>query len=201
MNAFRKAEAQLAKAQRRMSRKTKYSSNWKKAQAKVRSIRARIARIRQDFLHQTSTQISKSHAIVCVEDKVRNMTASAAGTVEQPGTNVRAKAGLNKAILDQGWSMFVRQLAYKLEWRGGMIVKVDPRNTSRRCPECDHVDAKNRRSQARFACVSCGHEAHADDVASINVLRAGHARLACGETSPHGASAQEPTEARARLAA
>ncbi|WP_425487139.1 hypothetical protein [Microvirga arsenatis] len=55
--------------------------------------------------------------------------------------------------------------------------------------------------QARFACVACGHEAHADHVGAINVLRAGHARLACGETSPVGASAQEPTEARSRLAA
>lgn len=202
VNAFRKAEAQLARVQRRMSRKTKYSSNWKKAKAKVQKIQARIARIRRDFLHQTSTQISKSHAIVCVEDlKVRNMTASAAGTMEQPGTNVRAKAGLNKAILDQGWGTFVRQLAYKLEWQGGMIVEVDPRNTSRRCPECNHVDAKNRRSQARFSCVACGHEAHADHVGAINVLRAGHARLACGDTSPVVASAQEPTEARSRLAA
>ncbi|QRM33367.1 RNA-guided endonuclease TnpB family protein [Microvirga sp. VF16] len=202
VNAFRRSEAQLAKAQRRMSRKIKHSSNWKKAKVKVQSIQARIARIRQDFLHQTSTQISKSHAIVCVEDlKVRNMTASAAGTVEHPGTNVRAKAGLDKAILDQGWGMFVRQLGYKLEWRGGMLVEVDPRNTSHRCPECGHVAAENRRSQARFACVSCGHEAHADHVGAINVLTAGHARLACGETSSEGASAQEPTEARSRLAA
>lgn len=202
INAFRKAEAQLARAQRRMSRKTKFSKNWRKAQAEVGTIQARIARIRNDFLHQTSTQISKSHAIVCVERlKVRNMTASAAGTAEQPGTNVWAKAGLNKAILDQGWGMFVRQLAYKLEWRGGLLVEVDPRNTSRTCPECDHVSGDNRRTQARFACVSCRHEAHADHVAAINILRAGHAQLACGDTSPEGASAQEPTEARSRLAA
>jgi putative transposase len=87
-----------------------------------------------------------------------------------------------------------------LRWSSGTDVS-DDINTSRRCPECDHVDAENRRSQARFACVSCGHEAHADEVASINILRAGHARLACGETSPDGASAQEPTEARSRLAA
>jgi len=202
INALRKAEAQLARAQRRMSRKTKYGSNWKKAKAKVQAIQARIARIRQDFLHQTSTQISKSHAVVCVEGlKVRNMTASAAGTVEQPGTNVRSKAGLNKAILDQGWGMFVRQLRYKLEWQGGLLVEVDPRNTSRTCPECGHVSGDNRKTQARFACVSCGHEANADHVGAINILRAGHARLACGDTSPVGASAQEPTEARSRLAA
>jgi putative transposase len=202
INAFRKAEAQLAKAQRRMSRKTKFSRNWNKAKAQVQSIQSRIARIRNDVLHQTSTQISKSHAIVCVEDlKVRNMTASAAGTAEQPGINVRAKAGLNKAILDQGWGMFVRQLGYKLEWRGGMLLEVAPRNTSRTCPECNHVSEDNRKSQARFACVSCGYGAHADHVGAINVLRAGHARLACGDTSPEGASAQEPTEARSRLAA
>lgn len=57
---------------------------------------ARIANARRDFLHKTSTAISKTHAIVWIEDlKVRNMFKSAAGTTEQPGRNVRAKSGLN----------------------------------------------------------------------------------------------------------
>lgn len=202
VHAFRNAEAALAKAQRAMSRKTKFSANWRKAKAKVQRIQARIARIRSDFLHKASTTISKNHAVVCVEDlRVGNMTASAAGTVEKPGTNVRQKAGLNKAILDQGWGEFRRQLGYKQGWRGGWLLEVPAVNTSRRCPECDHVDAANRPSQAAFRCVACGHEANADDVAAINIARAGHARLACGHTSPVGASAQEPAEARLGLAA
>jgi putative transposase len=107
------------------------------------------------------------------------MSKSAAGSVEQPGSNVRAKSGLNKAILDQGWFEFRRQLDYKLAWNGGHLVAVSPRNTSRTCPCCGHVSAENRQTQAKFACVECGYENNADRVGAINVLRAGHARLAC----------------------
>ena len=202
VNAFRKAEGALAKAQRRMSRKEKSSRNWKKAKARVQRIQARIGRIRSDVLHKASTTISKNHAVVCVEDlRIENMTASAAGTVEEPGKGVRQKAGLNKAILDQGWGEFGRQLGYKQVWRGGWLWAVPAANTSRTCPECGHVAAENRPSQAVFRCVSCGHAANADDVAAINIARAGHARLACGDTSPVRASAQEPSEVRRALAA
>ncbi|WP_331301368.1 transposase [Methylobacterium oryzae] len=201
-NAFRSAEAALAKAQRAMSRKVKFSANWKKAKAKVQQIQARIARIRSDFLHKASTTISKNHAVVCVEDlNMQAMTASAAGTVEAPGSQVRQKAGLNKAILDQGWGEFRRQLGYKQDWRGGWLLAVPAPYTSQTCPECGHVAAENRPSQAVFRCVACGYEANADDVGSINIARAGHARLACGHTSPVGASAQEPAEVRQALAA
>lgn len=202
VDAFRSAEVALAKAQRAMSRKVKFSRNWRKAKAKVQKVQARIARIRSDFLHKASTTISKNHAVVCVEDlDVRAMTASAAGTVEEPGKKVRQKAGLNKAILDQGWGELRRQLGYKQDWRGGWLLAVPAPYTSQTCPECDHVAAANRPSQAVFRCVACGHEAHADDVASINIARAGHARLACGDTSPVGASAQEPAEVGQALAA
>ncbi len=144
IDALRSAEAALAKAQRAMSRKKKFSSNWRTAKGKVQRIQARIARIRSDFLHKASTTISKTHAVVCVEDlRIKNMTASAAGTVEQPGTNVRQKAGLNKAILDQGWGEFRRQLGYKQVWRGGWLLAVPAPNTSRTCPECGHVSAAN----------------------------------------------------------
>jgi putative transposase len=180
LNSFKHQEQALVKAQRAMSRKQKFSNNWKKAKANVQ----------------------KNHAMVCIEDlQVRNMYKSAAGTTETPGKNVRAKSGLNKAILDQGWHEFRRQLDYKLAWNGGQLVAVPPRNTSRTCPCCDHVAKENRLSQARFECVACGFEENADLVVAINVLRAGHARLACAETSPAvGASGQEPTEATQALA-
>jgi putative transposase len=104
---------------------------------------------------------------------------SAAGTTEQPGKHVRAKSGLNKAILDQGWFEFRRQLDYKLAWAGGHLIVVPPQNTSRTCPACGHVSADNRQTQARFLCVECGFEENADLVGAINILRAGHARCAC----------------------
>lgn len=180
LNSFKRHEAALRKAQQAMSRKTKFSQSWKKAKAHVQRIHSRIGNARSDYLHKTTTTISNNHAMVCIEDlQVRNMSKSAAGTTETPGRNVRTKSGLNKSILDQGWFEFRRQLDYKLAWRGGHLIAVPPQNTSRTCPDCGRVSSDNRQTQARFACVACGFEENADMVGAINVLRAGHARLAC----------------------
>ena len=181
-NSFRSHEQKLARAQRRLSRKTKFSRNWQKQKRRVARLHWRIANVRKDALHKTTTTISKNHALVVIEDlAVGSMSRSARGTAEEPGRNVRAKAGLNKSILDQGWCEFRRQLEYKQAWRGGDVLAVDPRHTSQTCCECGHVCADNRRSQARFACVACGHEANADLNAARNILAAGHAAIACGE--------------------
>jgi putative transposase len=180
LNSSKRYQSPLRKAQQALSRKVKFSKNWRKAKARVQRIHARIANTRRDYLHKTSNAISKNHAIVSIEDlHVQNMSKSAAGTTEKPGKNVRAKSGLNKSILDQGWFEFRRQLSYKLAWRGGWLITVPPQNTSRTCPCCGHVSTKNRRTQARFECVACGFEENADVVGAINILRAGHARLAC----------------------
>ncbi|MFA7607048.1 MAG: transposase [Rhodocyclaceae bacterium] len=190
INSFKKHEVALRKAQQAMSRKTKFSRNWKKAKARVQRIHARIGNARRDYLHKATTTISQNHAMVCIEDlQVRNMSRSAAGTAEAQGKNVRAKSGLNKSILDQGWGEFRRQLDYKLAWNGGILVAVPPRNTSRTCPCCAHVSADNRRTQARFRCVECGFEENADLVGAINVLRAGHARFACEVSDAAGSPA------------
>ena len=206
--SFAQHEARLKRAQRALSRKKKFSSNWRKAKARIQRIHARIGNARRDYLHKATSIISKNHAMVCIEDlQVRNMSRSAKGSAEQPGKNVRAKAGLNKAILDQGWFEFRRQLEYKLEWAGGMLVAVPAHHTSRSCPDCGHVDAVNRPSQAVFRCVACGHEGHADHVGAINILARGHRVAACGEDvsreqpamPARAASAkQEPTEATAQ---
>ena len=197
LNSFKRHETALRRAQRVMSRKQKFSNNWKKAKSRIQRIHARIGNARRDYLHKATTTISQNHAMVCIEDlQVRNMSRSAAGTTGQPGRNVREKSGLNKAILDQGWAEFRRQLDYKLAWNGGHLIAVPAQNTSRTCPCCGHVSADNRQTQARFACVECRFEENADLVGAINVLRAGHARLACAETSSEvGTSGQEPTEA------
>ena len=114
----------------------KYSQNWKKQQRRIAQLDIRIANCRHDFLHQLSTETSKNHAVICIENlQVKNMSRSARGTVEEPGSNVAAKSGLNKAILDQGWGTFRRMLEYKQLWRGGEVIAVPPRYTSQECPK------------------------------------------------------------------
>jgi putative transposase len=155
VNSLKENSKRLRIYQRMMSRKIKFSKNWKKAQKKVSGLHHRIANIRLDHLHQTSCIISKNHAMVCIEDlHVKNMSRSAAGTNSLPGKNVSAKSGLNKAILDQGWGEFRRQLEYKQSWLGGEVIVVSAHYTSQTCPECGHVEAKNRQTQACFACVN-----------------------------------------------
>ena len=181
LNAFKQEQEKLAKLQRKLARQKKGSRNSRKTKRKIARLHRYIADSRRDFLHKTSTKIAKNHSIICVEDlKVSNMSASARGTKESPGKNVKQKSGLNRSILDQGWYGFFQMFSYKLEQRGGKLIKVDPRNTSRTCPRCGLVSAENRKSQATFACIGCGYRSNADEVGAINILRAGRARLACG---------------------
>jgi putative transposase len=195
LNSFKTKAAKLAKYQRRMAHKQKFSNNWKKAKAKVQKIHIQIANARRDFLHKATTTLSQNHALVFIEDlQVGNMSKSAAGTTENPGKNVAQKSGLNKAILDQGWGEFRRQLDYKLTWKGGMLFAVPPHYTSQECPVCHHVSADNRQTQARFVCVQCHYENHADHVGAINVLERGYRLLACGDAALSRSVKQEPTE-------
>ncbi len=182
LSSFRKLEARLAREQRKLSRKAKGSNNRRKQKAKVGQIHIKISNVRNDFIHKASTTISKSHAVVVLEDlRIRNMSRSAKGDLDEPGRNVRAKSGLNKSILDQGWHEFRRQLEYKQNWSGGMVIAVPPQNTSRTCPVCGLVSRENRKTQSRFACVQCGFVENADFVAAMNILAVGHTVAACGE--------------------
>ena len=129
------------------------------------------------------------------ELQIRNMSASAKGTVEKPGRMVKAKSGLNKSILDQGWYEFRRQLDYKLSWRGGMLVEVNPRHTSQRCSCCGHTAKENRVSQDVFRCQACGHEENADINAAKNILTVGQTGMACQANRISGRQ-QEPAGTR-----
>ncbi len=154
------------------------SNRLRQAQARVACMHQKIARQRADFLHKLSTELADQYAVFCIEDlKVTNMTASTAGTADAPGCRIRQKAGLNRSILDQGWSEWARQLEYKLGWRGGQLIKVPAAYTSQRCSACGHVHADNRRAE-RFRCLACGHTDHADVNAAKNILAAGLAVLA-----------------------
>ncbi|MGN6769775.1 MAG: RNA-guided endonuclease InsQ/TnpB family protein [Rhizobiaceae bacterium] len=159
-------------AQKIIARRRKGSRRRQKAIQRCARLAAKRSRIRRDWHHKASRSVADRFGIVVMEDlKIANMTASAKGTVDAPGRNVRQKAGLNRSILNQGWGSFATLLAYKLEERGGALVTVDPAYTSQSCSECGTVDSKSRESQAVFACRHCGFRAHADYNAAINILR------------------------------
>ncbi|EDM1757723.1 transposase [Salmonella enterica subsp. diarizonae] len=181
VNSFKASQRKLATLQRQLSRKVKFSSNWQKKKRKVQRLHSHIANIRRDYLHKVTSEISKNHAMIVIEDlKVSNMSKSAKGTAEQHGRNVKAKSGLNRSILDQGWYEMRRQLEYKQLWRGGQVLAVPPAYTSQRCACCGHTAKENRLSQSKFVCQACGYTANADVNGARNILAAGHAVLACG---------------------
>jgi putative transposase len=174
VNHGKKALRALRKAQRNLSRKKRGSSNRRKAVRRVAKIGMRVANARKNFLHEQTTAIANNHGTVVLEAlKVRNMSASAKGTAAEPGKMVRQKAGLNRAILDQGWGGFRIMLAYKLADRGGKLIEVTAAYTSQTCAECGVVDSRSRQNQARFVCTVCGHKANADTNAAIIILKRG----------------------------
>jgi len=182
-NSFRNIESKLGKEQRKLKHKKKFSKNWIKQTKKIQKLHSKAANIRNDYLHKVSTEICKNHAMIFIEDlKVSNMSKSAKGTQEQHGKNVKAKSGLNKSILDQGWYKFRNQLEYKSYWQGGVVVAVEPRYTSQTCSNCGNKAKESRLTQSSFVCVSCGFEVNADVNAARNVLAAGLSRVGlCSE--------------------
>ena len=173
LNAFKTIKDKLAKEQRKLARKTKFSANWKKQKAKITRLHTRAANARKDYLHKLSTDLAKSHGAIKIEKlQVQNMSRSAKGTVDNPGNNVAAKSGLNRSILDQGWGMFAAMLKYKLAERGGELIYVDPAYTSQTCAECGVIDKASRVDQATFECRHCGHQDNADINAARNILQA-----------------------------
>lgn len=174
-------DRRLARLQRILSRKTKGSKNRSKARARLAGFQAGIARRRRDAIHKATTMLAKNHGVIVIEDlRVKHMTASAKGTSDAPGKNVKQKAGLNRVILDKAFGEIRRQLDYKCRWYGSSLVAVNPAYTSQRCSCCGHTEAGNRRSQETFHCLSCGHDDNADTNAAKNILAAGLAATAEG---------------------
>ncbi|HBR3298780.1 TPA: transposase [Klebsiella pneumoniae] len=197
VNSFKASQRKLAMLQRQLSRKVKFSASWQKQKKKIQRLHSHIANIRRDYLHKVTSEISKNHAMIVIEDlKVSNMSKSAKGTAERPGRNIRAKSGLNRSILDQGWYEMRRQLEYKQLWRGGQVLAIPPAYTSQRCACCGHTAKENRQTQSKFVCQVCGYTENADINGARNILAAGHAVLACGGMVQSGRPLkQEPTEA------
>ncbi|MFG2795090.1 RNA-guided endonuclease InsQ/TnpB family protein [Streptomyces sp. NPDC048419] len=184
----RKAAAQLEPAQHKLSRlgrvrREERTANHQRAVQRVADLHRKVRRQRLDHAHKTALALVRDHDLIAHEDlKIRNMVKAPTPRPdpETPGSFLpngsAAKAGLNHSISDAGWGVFLTILHAKAESAGRNVIAVDPRNTSRTCPECGHVSAENRPTQEKFHCVSCGHLAHADTVGALNVLRAGLVR-------------------------
>lgn len=176
----KKLRERIKVLQRRLRLKKKFSGNWKKLQQKIRKLHSKIARIRHDFLHKASSYIAQNHSYITLEDlKIKNMSKSAKGTLEKKGRNVKAKSGLNREILFQGWGIFANQLKYKSEWNGGHLELINPKYTSTRCSECLYNNKGNRKKK-HFECLNCGHIDDADKNASKNIDRVGRTQRDCG---------------------
>ena len=176
----------LKKELKRLARMQKFGKNWRKQKAAIARLHQHIATVRRDFIEKVSLEICKSHAEIFREDlKVKNMTASAKGTVEEPGTRVAHKSGLNRSMLDQGWGIFFTKLDWKALRLSGHDHAVPQQNTSRTCPICGCVSKDNRKTQAWFKCVSCGHQGDADVADAINIKERGRSSLACRKSEKH----------------
>jgi putative transposase len=151
---------------------SKYSNRLRKTIAQISAVKARQARRRADWNHKLTADLAHSHGLVAVEDlRVSSMVRSAKGTVDQPGRNVRQKAGLNRSIADQGWFEIRRQLGYKTRRHGGVLVAVPAPGSSQICNRCGVRDPESRQRCGRlFACTWCGHTEHADRNAALNIL-------------------------------
>jgi putative transposase len=155
-------ERRQRRLRRVLSRRKRGSARYRRQRRRVAAMGSRIARIRRDWQHRTTTDIARRFGLVAIEDlNVPNMTASGGAH----------KRGLNRSILNQGWGAIGSMLRYKLEERGGVVATVPAHYTSQTCSSCGVVDAGSRESQARFHCRHCGHTAHADVNAAINILR------------------------------
>ena len=185
---YRRLQQQLARSRRGSATRAKTIT----AMGRITS---RVSDRRGDFCAQTAGRIVHKNALVVLEDlRTRNMTASASGTLAEPGRNVAQKRGLNRAILDKGWHRLELALLSAARYTGSRVEKVNPAYTSQRCSACGFVTENNRESQAVFRCKApgCGHHEHADVNAAKNIKAAGHAVSACGDLGISRSVKQEP---------
>jgi putative transposase len=168
-NVFRKNEAKLAKLQRRLAKKQKGSANRRKAKLKVARMHAKTADSRRDFLHKLSTRLINENQVIAIESlSVKNM---------------QKNRRLAKSIGDAGWSEFTRQLEYKAQWYGRTLIGIDKwYPSSKRCSDCGHTVAKMPLNSRAWTCPECGSIHDRDINAARNVLAAGLAVSAHGES-------------------
>ena len=163
-------EARQKRYQRMMARRKQGSNRRQKACYLCAKTQRKIAHKRKDWCHQVSRVCAETASEIVVEDlNISGMTTSAKGTVAKPGTKVKQKAGLNREILKSGWGQLETYLGYKAH----TLTRVPAHDTIQQCNECGFIDKDNRKTQAQFKCVSCGHSGNADINVALNILALG----------------------------
>lgn len=197
-----RARRRLLKAQRALSRTEKGSNRRRRAAARLGRIHHQVAEQRAAHLHQITKRLAAGWQTVAVEDlNVAGMTASARGTLDAPGRNVRAKAGLNRSILDAAPGEFRRQLDYKTTWYGSTLAVCDrwfP--SSKTCSACGAVKTKLPLSVRVFICDGCGLVLDRDVNAARNIAAAAVVAPDRGETENARGDHISPASSAARAA-
>jgi len=177
----RQAAQRLAAAQRALARSKRGSARRRRVIARVAAGHRKVRNQRRNWDHQLSRRLVNDYDLIAHENlRISNMTRRPTPQRDADGTHLpnraSAKAGLNRSILDAGWGQLLRLIAYKAEEAGRTVIAVDAHHTSQTCSACGHVANGNRPTQAAFRCLACGHHAHADVNAAVNILRAGLAQ-------------------------
>jgi putative transposase len=179
--------------QRKMARRKRGSKNREKARRSLARFEGHGARRRKDAAHKTARHLLCDCDVLVFEAlKIKNMTASAAGAVEEPGVNVAQKSGLNRSMLDVAWGQLRRTSEWQAAKLGKRVLTVSSAHSSQDCPACDHRAAANRPSRDLFLCERCAYRGHADDVAALNLKGRGKRRL---RELAHAALRPEPAGA------
>lgn len=167
----RKLEKKLARAQRAVDRKEKWSCNWKKAKAKVNKIHKLIARQRNQFLHDLSSRLVREYGFIGIE----NLCLEG-----------MLKTNLAKSVGDAGFGIFVRQLEYKSKLAGSVVQKIDRFYASTKtCSSCNLITGSSKLSIRAWTCTNCGAVHDRDVNAALNIEREASRKyrevIACGD--------------------
>ena len=170
--------SEIETLQAKRNRCRRGSRQWIKRQKEIRKRSGKISNLRDNREHHIAKRIAEENNLIVVEDlKNRNMRASARGTPENPGRNVRAKSGLNRKLAQARPGAIRAKLERHCEKTGALFLKVDPRYTSQTCSQCGFKDRRNRKSQPDFKCLRCLAAMNADENGAVNVLRKGRETL------------------------
>ncbi len=190
----RRAKA-TRRAARKLSRARRGSANRARAKARLARLRRREADGRSTASRTNAARLVTAaleggcRAVAREDLDLRAMMRSAAGTADEPGTNVAAKRGLDRALADAALGAFARDVGGKAERAGLRVVKVDPRRTSMTCSGCGVVDERSL-GERTYRCVSCGSMLDRDHNAAVNIRRRAVAALRAGAKKVKGPAAR-----------
>ena len=168
------ARDEIAELQRERSTKKKYSRQWRVLNKRIARLYSKASKVADNWARETARQLVGKSDVVVLEDlKLANMTRSARGTVEEPGSNVAAKAALNRKMSEAALGRLRARICTRAEEAGCRVWAVPAHHTSQECAACGHIAKENRVSRDRFSCVNCGHSNQADVNAAVNIAARG----------------------------